>query len=73
MMSGEEDADYARLLNGVETLPSNLRRNYHADKLPRGRLRGKMFFGRKVDALNFRKLFTYRRGLGNYTPNPVIV
>ncbi len=73
MMSGEEGADYARLRNGVETLPSSLRRNYHTDKLPRGRLRGKMFFGLKVAALNFRKLFTYRKGLGNYTPNPVIV
>ncbi len=72
-MSGEEGADYARLRNGVETLPSSLRRNYHTDKLPRGRLRGKMFFGFKVGALNFRKLFTYRKGLGNYAPNPVIV
>ncbi len=73
MMSGEEGADYARLRNGVETLPSSLRRNYHTDKLPRGRLRGKLFFGFKIGALNFRKLFTYRKGLGNYAPNPVIV
>ena len=72
MMSGEEGADYARLRNGVETLPSNLRRNYHMDKLPRGWLRGKLFFGLKVGALNFRKLFTYRKGLGNYAKNPVI-
>ena len=73
MMSGEEGANYARLRNGVETLPSNLRRNYHTDQLPRGRLRGKLFFGLKIGALNFRKLFTYRKGLGNYAPNPVIV
>lgn len=73
MMSGEEGANYARLRNGVETLPSSLRRNYHTDKLPRGRLRGKLFFGLKIGALNFRKLFTYRKGLGNYAPNPVIV
>lgn len=73
MVSGEEGANYAKLRNGVETLPSSLRRNYHTDKLPRGRLRGKMFFGFKVGALNFRKLFTYRKGLGNYAPNPVIV
>lgn len=73
MMSGEEGADYARLRNGVETLPSCLRRNYHTDKLPRGRLQGKLFFGFKVGALNFRKLFTYRKGLGNYASNPVIV
>lgn len=73
MMTGEESADYARLRNGVETLPSNLRNNYHTDKLPRGKQRGKLFFGFKVGALNFRKLFTYRKGRGNYAQNPVIV
>lgn len=73
MMSGEEGAAYARFRNGVETLPSSLRRNYHTDKLPRGKLRGKLFFGFKVGALNFRKLFTYLKGLGNYAQNPVIV
>jgi len=73
MMSGEDGANYARLRNGVETLPSSLRRNYQTDKLPRGWLRGKLFFGFKVGALNFRKLFTYRKGLGKYAPNPVIV
>ncbi len=73
MMSGEEGADYARLRNGVETLPSSLRRNSRTDKLPRGRLRGELFFGFKIAALNFRKLFTYRKDLGNYTQNPVIV
>ncbi|MDE7201562.1 MAG: transposase [Lachnospiraceae bacterium] len=51
MMSGEEGADYARFRNGVETLPSGLRRNYHTDKLPRGRLRGKLFFVFKIGAL----------------------
>lgn len=73
MMHGEDGANYARLRNGAETLPSSLRRNYHIDRLPRGRLRGKLFFGLKVGALNFRKLFTYRKGLGNYAQNPVIV
>lgn len=73
MMDGGDGADYARLRNGVETLPSSLRRNYHTDKLPRGRLRGKLFPGFKIGALNFRKLFTYRMGWGNYAQNPVIV
>ncbi len=73
MMRGEVGANYARLRNGVETLPSSLRRNFHTDNLPRGRLRGKFFFGLKVAALNFRKLFTFRKGWGNYAPNPVIV
>lgn len=72
MMAGEEGKNYARLRNGVETLPSSLRRNYHVDKLPRGKMRGKLFFGFKIGALNFRKLFTYRKGVGNYAQNPVI-
>ena len=73
MMRGDEGADYAKLRYGVETLPSSLRRNCHMDKLPGGWLWGKLFFGFKIGALNFRKLFTYRKGLGNYAPNPVIV
>lgn len=72
MMTGEEGKNYARLRNGIETVPSSLRRNYHIDKLPRGKQRGKLFFGFKISALNFRKLFTYRKGWGNYAQNPVI-
>lgn len=63
--------DYARLRNGVETVPSNLRRNFHLKKLPRGMQRGKFFFGAKIAALNFRKLFNYRKGFGRYAQNPV--
>lgn len=73
MMGGEKGADHARLRNGVETLLSSLRKNYHTDKLPRGWLWGKRFFGLIVGALNFRKLITYRKGLGRYAPNLVIV
>lgn len=72
LMEGEDGANYARLRNGVETLPSSLRRNYRTDKLPRGKIQGKLFFGLKIGALNFRKLFTYLKGLGRYAPNPVI-
>lgn len=71
-MSTEEFKDYARLRNGVETIPSNLRSNYRMDKLPRGKQRGKFFFGSKVAALNFKKLFNYRKGLGRYAENPII-
>ena len=71
-MQGEEGKNFARLRNGVETLPSILRRIYHADNLPRGKTRGGLFFGFKVGALNFKKLFTYRTGSGRYAPNPVI-
>ena len=31
-----------------------------------------VLFGSKIAALNFRKLFNYVKGLGNYTPNPVL-
>lgn len=68
----EKFKNYARLRNGVETLPSYIRRRLHLDKLPRGKQRAKFFFGSKVSALNFRKLFNYRRGEGNYAQNPVI-
>lgn len=63
---------YRRIRNGIETVPSNLRRNYHLEKLPRGIQRGKFFFGGKVAAMNFRKLFTFRKGLTNYATNPLL-
>ena len=71
-ITSKEFKDYARLRNGIETIPSNIRRNYHLEKLPRGKQRGKFFFGCKIAALNFRKLFRYRKGLGNYASNPLI-
>ena len=70
-MSTEEFKNYARLRSGVETVPSNIRRNYHLGKMPRGKQRSKFFFGSKIAALNFRKLFNYVKGLGNYAQNPV--
>jgi hypothetical protein len=63
---------YGRLRNGVETVPFNLRRNYHLEKLPRGKQRGKFFFGSKIAALNFKKLFNYWKGLGHYALNPIL-
>lgn len=71
-MNCEEFKNYARLRNGVETVPSNIRKNYHLEKMPRGKQRGKFFFGSKIAALNFRKLFNYVKGLGNYAQNPVL-
>ena len=69
---GEEGKNFAKFRNGVETIPSILRRQYHADNLPRGKTHGNLFFGFKVGALNFKKLFTYRTGSGRYALNPVI-
>jgi hypothetical protein len=71
-MQSEEFKNYARLRNGVETVPSNLRRNYHLENIPRGKQRGKFSFGCKIIALNFKKLFNFMKGWGNYAPNPVI-
>ena len=71
-MSSEEFKNYARLRNGAETVPSNMRKNYLLEKIPRGKQRGKFFFGSKIAALNFRKLFNYKKGLGHYAQNPVI-
>lgn len=71
-MNSEDFKDYARVRNGVETVPSNIRRNYHLEKMPRGKQRGKFFFGCKIAALNFRKLFNFRKGLGNYAENPIL-
>lgn len=70
---GEEGfRHYARLRNGAETVPSNMRRNYRLDKLPRGRIRGKLFFGAKVAALNFRKLVGFLSGTGRSAANPLL-
>ena len=69
----QEFRDYGNLRSGIETVPSNIRRNYNIEKLPRGKQRGKFFFGCKIAALNFRKLFIHRKGLGNYAPNPLLV
>lgn len=63
----------SKIRNGVETVPSNLRKNYNLDKMPRGTLRGKFFLGCKVAAINFRKLLTYRRGLGRNAKNPLLL
>ena len=53
-----------RIRNGVETIPSVLRRKYRVDDMPvRGKLKTKVFFGLKMFALNFSKLLLHERGL----------
>ena len=72
-MDTEEFRNLFKIRNGVETLPSILRRTYHADRMPvRGLIRGRFFFGCKIGALNFKKLLTYRRGSGHYAQNPIL-
>lgn len=72
-MQSEEFKLFARLRNGVETIPSILKNIYGVNQMNvRGKLQCKFFFGSKVAALNFRKLFRYYKGLGHYAPNPLL-
>lgn len=73
MMDTEEYKKLARIRNGVETVPSILRRIYHADRMPvRGCIPSRFFFGCKIAAFNFRKLVAFRKGWGNYAQNPIL-
>jgi len=70
-MESEEFKELARFRNGVESLPSIIRRKYHADKMPvRGKLKTKLFFGFKVAALNFQKLLNFESSLDSCTLKP---
>lgn len=52
--------ELARIRNGVESIPSILRRKYQIDHMPvRGLLSTKLRFGIKLAALNFKKLSAY--------------
>lgn len=63
-MKTERFIHLAKIRNGVESLPSILRRKYNVDHMPvRGKLKTKLFFGFKVAALNFKKLFDYQNRL----------
>lgn len=54
--STEEFRFYTRFRNGVEAIPSLLRRKYHVDKIPaHGKIRTKIFFGFKIMALNVKR------------------
>lgn len=59
-MKTEEFNNYACFRNGVEAIPSILRRRYHVDKIPaHGKNRTRLHFGFKIAALNFQKLLDY--------------
>lgn len=56
-MKTEEFREYAHFRNGVEAVPSLLRRKYHVDKIPaHGKKQTGLHFGFKIAALNFQKL-----------------
>lgn len=63
-MKTDEFKEYAHFRNGVEALPSVLRRKYHVDKIPaHGKKRTRFHFGFKIAALNFQKLLDYENSL----------
>ena len=63
-MQSEEFSNYAKLRNGVETVPANIRKNYRLDKLPRGKQRAKFFFGSKNSGSQFQEALWFSKGLG---------
>lgn len=70
-MKSDEFKEYSHYRNGVESLPSILRRRYQVDRMPvRGKLKTKLYFGFKVAALNFGKLFSYLNSLASSTSEP---
>ena len=59
--------------NGIETVPSFLRRHFHVDTMPvRGKLRISFFFGCKVGGLNVRKFCNFRLGRNQSTQMAVV-
>ena len=58
-----------RIRNGVETIPSVLRRKYCVDTMPvRGKLKAKVFFSFKMLAVNLSKLWLHEQGLEKCRP-----
>lgn len=70
----EEFKKLSNFRNGIETIPSLLRRKYHVDHMPvRGLIRSRLFFGCKIAALNFRKFCKYMQGCNSHALNTVMV
>ena len=66
----EEFSQLSSFRNGVEAIPSILRRKYHVDHMPvRGLIRSRFFFGCKIGALNFGKFCRYMQGCKSLAPN----
>ncbi len=62
----------SRFRNGVETIPSILRRKYGIDKIPvRGLIRSRFFFGCKIGALNIKKFCRYMQDQDKCVPKMV--
>lgn len=65
---------FAHFRNGVEAIPSLMRRKYYVDTMPvHGRLRSKLYFGFKIAALNFTRFCRYKQNpflRANIAKNP---
>lgn len=59
-MKTSEFKEFAKTRNGVESIPSTLRRKYRVDEMPvRGKHKTKLFFGFKIAAINLKKLLDF--------------
>ena len=69
-MQTEEFSEYVKFRNGVEAIPSLLRRRYHVYKIPvHGKKRTRIFIGFKIAALDLQKLLDYINSLDPYASN----
>ena len=69
----EEFKKISAFRNGVETVPSILRRKYHVDHMPvRGKSRMGFLFGCKIAAVNFKKFCVFMLSQDNCAQNAVI-
>lgn len=72
-MKTEKFKELADFRNGVEAIPSLLRRKYNVDKIPvRGKKATRLFFGFKIAALNFKKLLSYLDSLDQCASRTVL-
>lgn len=69
-MKSDEFREYAHFRNGIEAIPSLLRRKYKVDKIPTyGKKQTRFHFGFKIAALNFQKLLDYTNSLEKCAQN----
>ena len=70
-MKTDEFCELVHFRNGVESIPSLLRRRYKVDKIPtHGKKQTRLHFGFKIGALNFQKLLDYYNSLEKCLSNP---
>lgn len=69
-LKSERLKDLSHVRNGIEAVPSQLRNNFHIDKIPaRGLARVRLWLGFKVGGLNLSKCFRYFRLLDKCAQN----